>query len=333
MSYYTEFQDSLLVEAIYGTSTITTAGDQTYIIGAVSQKAKHPQPQYKAKHAPVAVGEREVGVGGIEKADPVRVGTWIFVMQNGWPLWFAMGASSTAGGGPPHVHTLTPGALPSFTVHHERTGSGDDWAAQYTGCVCGNMKVLWDDKVPTLTGVLDWVSQQAQDPNLDGTNAMLSATPVLPPTTTQDPYLEMVTATFDGNDINNLANFELGINPGLTALTARWLDSGVDMSHVPLAYIENMRRTYTMNLLLHPANDDLWDENVAHGNTKDIVFKFQKSATDYIEFTCSDIQSLYHETTTPDTSKGEDLLEPVEIEFRALSIEISDGIAGGFYGE
>lgn len=330
--YYDAFQDSLLTEDTYGVSKITTAGTATYLIGAVSQRAKHPQAQFKARYAPVSVGAREVDAGGVEKADPVRNGLWTFVIQNGWPLWFAMGKSSTAGSSP-YVHTLTPDVLPSFTIQHERTGTAPDDAKQYTGCLCGNLKVLWDDKVPSLTGVMDWVSQNQVDPNLDGTNAMLSIAPVLPTTTTQAPYTSMVTATFDGNDIDNIASFELGINPGLSALTARWLEGGVDMSHVPLAYMEELRRAYSLNLMLNPSSDDLWDEGSAISNTKDMVFKFQKDSDDYIEFTCSAVQVLYPETITPDQSRGEKLLELYEIEFPRLSIEVADEIAGGFYGE
>ena len=333
MSYYTAFQDSILVEATYGASTITTAATTTYLVGAISQKAIHPNPKYTALWAPVAIGQREVAAGGVSKVTPVLNGMWTFVMQNGWPLWFVMGASSTVDADPIFTHTLTPAGLPSFTLHHERTGSGTDWAIQYTGCMVGNLKLLWDDREPFLIAVLDWVAQDAADPNLDGTNAMLSTPPVLPPAATTGPYSSLVTATFDGNAINALTDFELSINPGLTALMANWTDSGVDMSHVPLKYIENLRRDYKLTLTYHPADDDLWDESIAIDNTKDMVFKFQKSANDYIELTLSDIQALWYETTTPVTSRGEGLSERIEIEFRALSIEVKDGIAGGLYGE
>lgn len=320
----TSFQDSYELEANWGVSTIPLASTQTRLLGVINDRAIHPTPRYSAQYSSSAVGAREPAGGGISKNDAILQGNWTIILQNGIPLWLAMGVSST-GAGPPYTHAITPGYLPSITLQHDRTGSGADWGIQYTGVMASRFKLMDDRSVPGLIAVIDWVAKDVADPGF-----VLSSTPALPATATTGPFYDLVTATYDGNDLDGLKDFEFTIDPGLNALMGQWWLANVDQSHVPIAYVEDFVRKYSLALRMHPGNDDLWDDGISPtGNTKDMVFKWQKSANDYVQLTMTDVQILYPETTTP---KG-DLVEIYECVPTTVQIEVKDAIAGGSYGE
>lgn len=320
---YTSFLDSYQLETIYGTSTITAAGDPTSLLGVIREKGMHPTPRFAAQYSSSAVGAREPAADGISKSNAVYQGNWTIILQNGVPLWLGMGASSTAG----IVHTITPAYLPSITLQHDRKGSGTDWGIQYTGVMVSRLKLMDDRSVPGLIAVVDWVAQDAADPGF-----VLTSTPALPATATTGPFYELVTATYDGNNLDGLTQFEFSIDPGLNALMGQWWLGGVDQSHIPIGYVEDFVRKYTLNLRMHPPDDDLWDDGIARSNSKDMVFKWQKSADDYIQLTMTDVQILYPETTTPkDKEKGLD--ELYECVPTTVSIEVKDAIAAASYGE
>lgn len=317
---YTSFLDSYALEAIYGTSTITLASSTSYLLGVIRERATHPSPRYSAQYSSSAVGAREPAADGISKSDAVYQGNWTIILQNGIPLWLAMGKSATAA----TVHTITPAYIPSITLQSDRKGSGTDWGIQYTGVMCSRFKLMDDRSVPGLIAVLDWVAQDAADPGF-----VLTSTPALPATATTGPFYELVTATYDGNDLDGLTGFEFTIDPGLTALMGQWWLAGVDKSHIPIGYVEDFVRKYSLTLRMHPPNDDLWDDGVARSNSKDMVFKWQKSANDYVQITMTDVQILFPETVTP---KGE-LNEVYECVPTTVSIEVKDAIAAASYGE
>ena len=317
---YTSFQDSYALETTYGTSTITAAGDTTYLLGVIRERATHPTPRFTAQYSSSAIGAREPAADGISKSDAVYQGNWTVILQNGVPLWLAMGASSTAA----TVHTITPAYIPSITLQSDRKGSGTDWGVQYTGVMCSRFKLMDDRSVPGLIAVIDWVAQKASDPGF-----VLTSTPALPTTATTGPYYELVTATYDGTNIDGMTGFEFTIDPGLNALVGQWWLAGVDQSHIPIAYVENFVRKYSLTLKMHPSSDVMWDDGIARYNSKDMVFKWQKSADDYIQITMTDVQILFSETTTP---KG-DLNEVYECVPTTVSIEVKDAIAASAYGE
>jgi hypothetical protein len=317
---YTSFLDSYALEAIYGTSTITAAADPSYLLGVIRERATHPSPRYSAQYSSSAVGAREPAANGISKSDAVYQGNWTIILQNGVPLYLAMGKSVTAG----TTHTITPAYIPSITLQSDRKGSGTDWGIQYTGVMCSRFKLMDDRSVPGLIAVLDWVAQDAADPGF-----VLTSTPALPTTATTGPFYELVTATYDGTDLDGLTGFEFTIDPGLTALMGQWWLAGVDKSHIPIGYVEDFVRKYSLTLRMHPPSDDLWDDGIARSNSKDMVFKWQKSANDYVQITMTDVQILFPETTTP---KG-DLNEVYECVPTTVSIEVKDAIAAASYGE
>jgi len=323
---YIHFLDSYGLEATYGTSVITAAGDTTYLLGAQSKKGIHPSPRYGPRFGGTIVGSREPAADGISKAGTVLQGNWTLILQNGIPLWLAMGDSSTAGAGP-YTHTITPAYLPSITLQHDRTGSGTDWGIQYTGVMVARLKLMDSRDIPGLIAVIDWVAQDAADPGF-----VLTSTPALPPTATTDPFYDLVTATYDGNDLTGLKEIEFSIDPGLSAIMANWWSAGVDMQHVPLKYVESFQRRYNLVLKGVWTNDDLWDDAVNPlATSKDIVLKWQKSTNDYIQITMTDAVPMYPETTSPTDGQA---LEMVEFTPTQVSIEVKDSINGSpYYGE
>jgi len=253
-------------------------------------------------------------------------------LQNGVPIWAAMGASST-GAGPPYTHTITAGTtVPSFTIYHERTGTATDWVTLFTGCKVAGLTLTCSEEQKYLIGRMDWIAQKAQDPNLDGTNATLTADPALPATATTDPYkFAGMTRTFNGASIDGLISMELTISPDLSPIRAHKWDSGTYTGQWLYKLLESPRKKYHLKMELSPDSDDLWDSGVASTVTDDVVFKWTKSTNDYIQITCTDCPITYPELTTPEV--GTSLVNVYELEPRSLSIEVKDSIAGGAYGE
>jgi type VI protein secretion system component Hcp len=95
--------------------------------------------------------------------------------------------------------------------------------------------------------------------------------------------------------------------------------------------IEGPRKNYKLTMDYHPTSDDLWDELVAQGNTKNVVFTWTRAAADYITATLTDCQVISHEIKTPEVGKA--LIETVEMEPRSVTFTVSDALAGSAYGE
>jgi len=336
---YTAFKDGYAIEATYGTAAITTAGSTAYLPGLISQELRHPNPRWRTHHRAVGVGAYEVPAGAIWKSIESRIGTWQVVLQNGIPLWMAQGGSSTADDTPSagyYTHTITADDLPSFTTYHERTGTGTDWVILYTGCMVGNLTLQCSQETLGLLATIDWVSQNAADPNLDGTNATLTNDPALPATANTEPYLfSQLTRTWDygsGNvALDGLEDVKLTISPGLQVLMSHYWDSGTNKAHIPRGYYEAPRRDYQLEFIYHPENDDVWDALVSTSNAQEFYLKWTRDTKDYIAITCTDCQVIDHDTITPRTE--DTLLERVIFEPRSLSISVVDQIAGGSYGE
>lgn len=337
---YTSFRDGYLRETTFGSSIIPNAATQTYLWGAISQDSVHPSPTTSLYYRAVGVNTREVDAAtDITKLEEILTGMYGIIPQNGVFLEAAMGKSSTAGADP-YTHTITPSStaslLPSFTIQHEVTGSGTDWATQYLGCKINELVLIMDYRGRYLVAMLNWVAAEAVDPNLGGTNAMLDDNPILPATaTTPAYYWGGFSRTFAAAaaPLNGLKYMELSINSGLEPdFSARW-DGATWKGRQAWQFNEAPRKQYKLTMRLHPQSDDLWDELVATGNTDDIVFKWTKSANDYIQATLSDCVFISHEQKT---MVKDELMVEVVCEPRAISFEVKDAIAGdaaGAYGE
>lgn len=340
MGNYTEFRDGYLRETTFGTSLITTAGDTTYLWGAISQEAVHPSPRTTINYRATGLNAQEVPAGELWKGVFDLSGMYAVGMQNGVLFEAVLGKSSTTDDSPGagfNTHVITPpddgSLLSSFTIHHERTGTGTDWATQFLGCKIANLTITCGFEQKYLIGRVDWIAKKAEDPNLDGTNAMLTNDPALPATANTAPYSwNILTRTFDGNDIDGLTYLELSINPDLMANFVHKWDSGTYVGRWADSFIEGSRKRYELTMQYHPDSDDLWDELVATGNTKDIVFKWARHATnDLIEITLSDVQLVHHEVKSP--TPGDTLIEEVVCEPRAVSVSVVDKLEGSDYGE
>ena len=244
MGTYTQFKDGYAIESssaggTYGTSTIVQA-TQTYLWGFISQKAVHPSPRTTIGYRAVGVGTAEVPATYHWKQFFDLQGMYAVGLQNGVPIWAALGGSATAGGGP-YTHTITAAtSLPSFTIQHERTGTATAWSTQFTGCKVAGLTLTCSSEQYYLIGRMDWIARKAEDPAFQLTND-----PVLPPTATTAPYkFTGMTRTFNGASIDGLMSMELQIMPDLIPIRAHTWDSGTYTGQWLYNLIASSRRKY-----------------------------------------------------------------------------------------
>jgi hypothetical protein len=328
---YTEFREGYAIEATPGTSIITAVGDTAYKMGAVSQKCEHPSPKALMRYTATGVGSKEVAANLLWKAQYSLRGVYGFVLQNGLPLYLAMGDSSTAGA----VHTLVPttneSPIPSFTYNIEQRGTATNEEFQFLGCKIDSLSLLYDLSEPEfLMAKIEVMAMKAQD------GIALTTAPALPATANANIYNNL-TRTWDYGGtpvaIDGLQNLEIVIENGLMPKYAHSVDTGVYTGMWPYVLLEAPRKQYRIIMDLHPnvIERKLWDELIATGTNKEIYFKWTRSATDYIAITATDCFIIEHEKITPEA--GETLIERIVIEPRALSIAVSDAVAAARYGD
>lgn len=341
MGAYTSFKDGYAFETTFGTSTITGAGDSAYLFGAISQKSVHPSPTTTLTYAPTAVNEQEVADGQFFKNRFELMGLYGVGMQNGVLINAVMGGSSTTGPvGGIYTHTIdtasaTAGVLdllPSFVIHHERTGTATVWRAQFTGCKATSLTLVCGEDSKFLIGMVEWQAKKAQSVAFSLTND-----PALPATANAGAFhFANMTRTYDSVAIDGLKNVELTINPDLAAIYTRRWDTGVDVSRYLKEFTEGTRKKYSLTMDYTPGSQTVWDalltEYSADADLKDIVLKWSRdSSDDYIQATLTSCQVLQHPVDTPPA--GEELLERVVVEPRSITFVVKDKLTGGSYGE
>lgn len=335
MSGYKVFKDAYAREETYGTTAIGAAGATTYKWGVLGrQSLVLPSPATTLKYRPTGVGDQEVPAGEMWKDVYDCLGMLTAGAQNGILIQAVMGGSSTAGADP-YTHTLTkPSAvggvlplLPSFTMQHERTGTATDWAIQFTGVKFAGLHLFHSFQSRHLLYRADIIARKAVDPGF-----LLSGNPALPPTANEKGYMfNNLTRTFDGNPITGLQELDLFLDPGLEPEKAHTWDGATYTGRWIRAISEAERKEYTLTLKYMPGSDDLWDELVATGNTKNIVLKWTRGANDYIQATLTDCHVFEHGITTPQI--GTTLVDAVKLAIRSVSVEVKDSIAKEHYGE
>jgi hypothetical protein len=207
------------------------------------------------------------------------------------------------------------------------TGTAADWVTLYKGCKVNQLTLTCDYKKRALFMIVDWIGKSANKIAFTLTADIDEATG-----TTETPYLfGNMTRVFDGNALDGLTGMELRIINEIAGEYAHTYDTGTYTGQWPYLFTEGNRKIYELDLTYSPGASTLWDELIASGNTKDLVFKWTKSADDYIQITCTDCHVKAHTMETPRV--GEELLAKVQLEVRSLVIEVKDGIAGGLYGE
>lgn len=327
MGVYTGWVDGYLLETAYGTSLIADASTQTRKLGVLSEQAIHPSPETTMIYGGTGVNSQEVPDGEAWKSLYELVGTYTVVMIDGLLIWLVMGKSSTAGTGP-YVHTVTPPTavsgvlppLPSITIQHDLTGTATDWGTQYKGVKVAKLALMCSAESQLLYGVVDWIAQTAVNAGFVSTNA-----PVFVPTALEQAYLfGNMTATFDGASFREtLIEMEFTMSPDFMM----WRDTTLWLKDL----IESSRKKYTLKFIWSPMSSVFFDELIASGNTKDIVFTWTRSADDYIEMTLTNCHVTKADTVSPKT--GEHITQEVHIEPEAVSFEIKDSITGSEYGE
>jgi hypothetical protein len=336
---YTQWKDGYAIETSFkdGT-TINDAGDTAYLLGAISEESDWPSPEFEARYIPVGVNAREVSAGEIFKSQATLRGMLGITLQNGIPLWLAMGKSSTAGEDP-YTHTITPttdgSLLPSIVIQHEEKGTATNEEYQFQGVKVDSLMLSHDmsqNGPNVLMAKLEIMAGKTIDPGFALTND-----PALPATANISPYTAL-TRTWDygsGNTaITGLTKIEFHIINGLQPLYAHSWDTGVYTGHWPYGFIESPRKTYIIDLQVakNTIERAVWDELLLLSNTKEAYFKWTRSANDYIAITCTDCQVTTHDIKTPAGASREDRVN-IQLVPRAVSIEVKDSIAGGAYGE
>lgn len=342
MGVYTYWKDGYAIETAWANETsdvsddIPNASATCYKFGLVHPRAVHPSSTTSLTYYPLGVNAQEVDDGDLRKGNFDCTGQYTIGFQNGVWLWAIMGKSSTAGADP-YTHTITvPSAvsgvlpkLPSFAIQHEQTGTATDWATQFIGCKVSSLTLYCGYKQPVpemLTGVVKWIGKKPNKVAFTLTND-----PALPPTGNTDKYHVMnMTRTFDGSTIAGFQDMQFTIDAGLKPHFTHDWDGGSYVGQWASDITEQPRKKYKLVMHYAPSSSALWEEAVANGNTKDIVFKWTRSTNDYIQITMTDAQILYHELASPEI--GDVALEVV-IEPRSVSIEVKDSIAGTYYGE
>jgi hypothetical protein len=327
---YTEFRDGYAIEAAPGTSIITAVGDTAYLLGAVSQKSVHPSPQALIRYTATGYNVKEVGAGLMWKANYSLRGMYGLVMQNGIPIYLALGDSSTAG----DVHTLVPfttGApIPSVTINHEQRGSATNEEYQFMGCKIDSLTLIHDMReAPFLMAKIEWMAMQAQD------GIALTTAPALPATANTDAYVNLERIWDVGGtpvNIDGLQYVEITIGNGLRPFYGHTWDAGVYTGQWPYILLEAPRKQYQIVMDLHPNTVErrMWDSLIATTTAITTTFKWVRSATDYILVTAIGPVTS-HELITPEV--GETLVERVVIEPYSMSVDVSDALADARYGD
>ncbi len=338
---YSEFKDGYALEGSFkdGT-TLDSADDTAYLLGQLASVNDWPDPVWEVIHTFTGVNAKEVGAGLLFKGRAKMEGMISLMVQNGIPIWLAMGKHTLGDADPIFTHTLAPttdgSQLPSIVLQHEEKGSGTDEEYQYQGVKVDSIVLSHDSSIAErdmLMAKIEIKGAFAKDPAF-----ALDNDPALPATANVDPYLSYVrkwntTNPAAGTSIQGLEKIEIIVANGLTPLYGHSYDTGTYTGQWPYMFIEAQRKAYRINLLMHPdvIERQLWDEARLKANTKDAVFKWTRSANDYIKVTALDCQVIHSPKHTPEGDKLN--LEQVTLMPRALSFEVKDSIAGGAYGE
>jgi hypothetical protein len=327
---YTKFKDGYEIETTPGTSIIDGVGDTAYLLGAIHEKSTHPSPIPVIRYTPTGYNVKEVSAGLMWKAQMSMRGTMHMIMQNGLPIYLALGDSSTVG----NVHTLVPftdgSPIPSFTLNHEQEGSATDEEYQFLGCKVGTLAMSYDmEETPFLSARMEYMCMKAQD------GIALTTAPALPATANTNAYTELERIWDVGGtpvNIDGLQSVEISIGNGLVPRYGHTYDAGTYTGMWPFMITEAQRKQYKVEMMLHPNTIErrMWDSLISTTTAITATFKFIRSATDYIKFTVVG-PVVEHELVTP--SADELLLEKVVIEPYTMSVDVEDAIADARYGD
>ena len=337
---YTEFKDGYAIEGSFkdGT-TLDSADDTAYLLGQLATRNDWPSPVFETISPATGVNAKEVGAGLLTKVRARMDGMLSLMVQDGIVCWLGMGGHSVAGADP-YTHTIAPTTdgtqLPSIVLQHEEKGTATNEEYQFQGVKVDSLVLSHDLKSSDLNFLmakLEIKGAFAKDPAF-----ALDTDPALPATANPNSYINLTrkwntTDPAAGTSIAGLEKIEIVVANGLTPIYSSSYDSGTWTGQWPYMFLEAQKKAYRINLLMHPNTIErqLWDELLASANTKDSVFKWTRSANDYIKVTALDCQVIDVPKHSPEV--GVLNLEDVVLQPRAVSIEVKDSIAGGAYGD
>ena len=329
---YDQFYLGWREEDTHGTSKITGAGDAAYLFGSTVETTPLPDPDWEYYEAPPAWGTRTTS--SLTKTVPkVLTSAFVFLPHNAVPVWWALGASSTAA----TVHTLTAASqasgvipqLPSITMHAERLDSGGvltDWVTQYTGLRNLAARFFVGDDHPELTASMAWLGLQASDQAFALTSKPADVTGTH---TTPNHYLwPGCSHKYDSTTIEGVTYWEIAINNGSHAIPGGY------GSKWPSAVYQGRHQKITLTVRYDPQVEtlhaDLLATTVPVG--KDWEFEFVRHATnDKLKFTCTTSSTVRHPVPHP-VHAGEFQTELVAA-VTSLTVLATDQIASSVYGE
>ena len=337
---YSEFKDGYRIEASFKAGTdLDSADDTAYLLGQLATKNDWPSPVCDVNPPATGVNAKEVGAGLLFKGVFRMDGMLSLIVQNGVPIWLAMGKHTIAGADP-YTHTLAPttdgSQLPSIVLQHEEKGTATNEEYQFLGVKVDSIVLSHDSNIPErdmLMAKLEIKAAFAKDPAF-----ALDTSPALPATANTDAFINLTrkwntTDPAAGTSIAGLEKIEIVVANGLTPIYGHSYDATVYTGRWPWMFKEAQRKVYRINLLMqtNTIERQLWDELLASGNTKDAVFKWTRSANDYIKVTAYDCQVIDVPKHSPESSKPN--RELVTLVPRSLRFEVKDSIAGAAYGE
>lgn len=329
---YTQDRDGYALESTFkdGT-TLDDATDTAFLLGMLATRNVWPSPEFGVHYPATGVNAKEVGANLAYKGDAELRGMLTLMMQNGIPIWLAMGKSSTAAS----VHTITPTTdgtqLPSIVLQHEEKGDATDEEYQFQGVKVDSLVLFQNLKESNvLMAKLEIMAAYAVDPAF-----ALDTDPALPATANTAPFIEL-TRTWDygsGNlSIDGLQMIEVIIANGLSPVYADSWDTGVFTGMWPYMFTEAQRKQYRINIAFHPNTVEraMWDQLVTPTNVKELYLKWTRGTNDYIELTATDCKVIKHEIVT---DHGKLKVINATLEPRALSFAVKDAVTAGAYGE
>lgn len=336
---FRRWKDSYGREADYGDTALVDTNATGYLFGIVGETADHPTLNATLANRAPSVNKQEVDSGEmwIEILD--GLGMYPVGMQNGILLQAVMGGSSTAGADP-YTHTIGPPAavdgvlpeLPSFTIQHERYGSGAAWSSQFLGVKVAALLLTCGFEQKGLISRVDWIPRTQEKVAFQLTN-----TPDLPPTKNESTYKFVnMTRVWDSLDtalsLDGLEYMEFKISPEFGQERAATWDSGTWTGQYIRSLIESPLKKYELKFRYAPESSVIWEELTAATNgTKSMEFQWTRSANDYIKMTLTRCHVISHplKSYRPGVS---DLLEVTVIP-EAVEFEVKDSIAASHYGE